>query len=288
MLLVEVLVNGVLLGGLYASMAIGFSIIWGVMNIINLAHGSMIVVGAYVAYWLNTRFGVDPFLTLPVAGLALFVMGFFLQQHLLNRVVRASVFMTLMVTFGLDMVLMNLNIALFTADIRSISTAYGGVQVGGIQIPYRRLAVFAVALALTLGLQWFMSRTRTGNAIKATSFDPEAASLVGMNTARVYAVTFGIGALMAGVTGPLIATTQSFSPVIGAALTMKSFVIVVLGGLGSIPGAIVGGVILGIAENLTSVVLGAGFRDVVSFVLLVVILVVRPRGIFGKRFYAEV
>lgn len=290
MLLLQVVINGILLGGLYACMAIGFSVIWGVMNIINLAHGSMILMGAYVTYWLNTRLGIDPFLTIPVAGLFLFCVGFLLQRHLLNRVVTASVFMTLMVTFGLDMVFTNAHIALFTADIRSVTTAYGGtgIELGDVRISTIRLAVFAIAIILTLGLQWFMSRTRTGNAIKATSFDAEAAGLSGMNTAWVYAVTFGIGAFMAGVTGSLITVTQSFSPVVGAAFTMKSFVIVVLGGLGSIPGAIVGGTILGIAENVTSVTIDPGLRDAVSFILLVVILVLRPRGIFGKRFYAEV
>jgi len=290
MLETQVVVNGILLGGFYACMAIGFSVIWGVMNIINLAHGSMILVGAYITYWMNLRLGIDPFLSLPVAGVALFGFGFLFQRHLLNRVVQASVFMTLMVTFGLDMILTNLNIAFFTADIRSVSTEYGarGFELGGVRISLVRLGVFLVAVVLTLGLRWFMNQTRIGNAIKATSFDREAASLVGMNPAWVYSVTFGIGAFMAGVTGSLVSVTQSFSPVVGAAYTMKSFVIVVLGGLGSIPGAIVGGMILGVTENLTSVALNPGLRDAVAFILLVVILLVRPRGIFGKRFYAEV
>lgn len=290
MLLLQVFINGILLGGLYACMAIGFSVIWGVMNIINLAHGSMILSGAYITYVLHAHLGLDPLLGLPVAGLTMFAVGFLLQRYLLNRVVQASVFMTLMVTFGLDMVLTNINLSIFSADLRSITPPYSGsgLEIGSIRISYPRLGVFVIAILLTLGLYWFMNRTRAGNAIKATSFDSEAAGLVGMNTAWVYSITFGIGAFMAGVTGSLVAVTQSFTPVVGASYTMKSFVIVVLGGLGSIPGAIVGGMILGVVENLTSIVLNPGLRDAVSFILLVVILVVRPRGIFGKRFYAEV
>ena len=290
MLLTQVLINGILLGGLYACMAIGFSVIWGVMNIINLAHGSMVLSGAYITYVLHAHLGLDPLLGLPIAGLAMFGVGFLLQRYLLNRVVQASVFMTLMVTFGLDMVLTNINLSIFSADLRSITPPYSGtgLELGEVRISYPRLGVFVVAILLTLGLHAFMNRTRVGNAIKATSFDREAAGLVGMNAPWVYSITFGIGAFMAGVTGSLVAVTQSFTPVVGASYTMKSFVIVVLGGLGSIPGAIVGGMILGVAENLTSIILNPGLRDAVSFILLVVILVLRPRGIFGKRFYAEV
>jgi branched-chain amino acid transport system permease protein len=290
MLTAQVLVNGVLLGGLYACMAIGFSVIWGVMNIINLAHGSMIIMGAYVTYYLATGVGIDPFLTVPVAGAALFAFGFLVQRFLVNIVIEASVFMTMIMTFGLDMVIINANIALFTADIRSLSPSYAGTgfSVGGVRIAYTRLGVFAIAVALTIALMLFMNHTRTGNAIKATSFDLEAARLVGIDTRRIYAITFGVGAAMAGITGSLLAVVFSFSPVSGVALTMKSFVVVVLGGLGSIPGAIVGGIVLGVAENLTAIVLRPGYVNAVGFGLLMVILVLRPRGLFGKRFYAEI
>jgi branched-chain amino acid transport system permease protein len=290
MLTSQVVINGILLGGLYACMAIGFSVIWGVMNIINLAHGSMIVLGAYLTYFTSSALGIDPFLTLPLSGAALFVFGYLVQRYLMNLVITASVFMTMIVTFGLDMVLINANIALFTADKRFLSLAYtgAGLDIGGVRIAYTRLLVFAIAVTLTLGLLAFMDRTRTGNAIKATSFDMDAARLVGVDTRRIYAITFGIGAMMAGITGSLLTVVFSFSPTAGATFTMKSFVVVVLGGLGSIPGAIVGGIVLGVAENLTSIILRPGWVNVVSFSLLLIVLVVRPRGLFGKRFYAEV
>jgi branched-chain amino acid transport system permease protein len=290
MLTLQVLINGILSGGLYASTAIGFSIIWGVMNIINLAHGSMIILGAYITYLITTKTGLDPFLTLPVSGLTLFLFGFLIQKFLINRIIEASVFMTLILTFGLDLLLINLNLSLFSADLRSITPSYAGLgwAWGDLKIPYARSGVFVFALILTLGLYIFMERTRMGNAIKATSFDREAAGLVGVNISRVYAITFGLGASLAGMAGSLVSVIYSFSPVIGTSFTMKSFVVVVLGGLGSIPGAIVGGLILGIAENMASVALEAGYKDAISFILLVGILILRPRGIFGKKFYAEV
>jgi branched-chain amino acid transport system permease protein len=289
-LFLQVLINGILSGGLYACAAIGFSVIWGVMNLINLAHGSMIILGAYITYTLTTATGVDPFLTIPISGASLFILGFLIQKYVINFVIDESVFMTLLLTFGLDLVLMNANLLLFTADLRSITPWYSGLgwDMGSIKIPYTRLGVFLFSLALTLILFLFMNRTKFGNAIRATSFDKDAAGLVGVDILKIYAVTFGIGAGMAGMAGSLISVISSFSPVTGAAYTMKAFVVVILGGLGSIPGAIVGGLILGIVENFSSILFDAGYKDAISFVLLVLILVLRPRGIMGKPFYADI
>jgi branched-chain amino acid transport system permease protein len=270
-------------------MAIGFSVIWGVMNIINLAHGSMIIMGAYITYWIWKETGLDPFATIPAAALVLFCFGFLLQKFLLNRIVTASVFLSLILTFGLDMVLRNAHIALFEANPRAVQTSYesDGVLLGSIRIPYTRAAVFGIAIALTLLLLVFMNRTRIGNAIKATSFDVEAAELVGMNSLRIYAITFGIGAMMAGIAGSLIATVQSFQPEYSVPYTTRSFVVVVLGGLGSIPGAIAGGLVLAIAEDYTAY-WRPGYIELVSFAILLSVLLVRRRGFFGRKFYAEV
>lgn len=290
MLFLQVLVNGILGGGVYACAAIGFSIIWGVMNLINLAHGSMIILGAYITYFFFTATGLDPFLAVPISGTVLFIFGYLIQKYLINHVIEGSVFMTLILTFGLDLVMVNAHILLFTADIRSINPWYAGLGLtfGTLKIPYTRLGVFFFALLLTAGLHLFLNRTRLGNAVKATSFDRDAAGLVGINVSKVYAVTFGIGAAMAGMAGSLVSVIYSFSPVVGTAFTMKAFVVVLLGGLGSIPGAIIGGLTIGIVENFASVFLEAGYRDAVSFILLLLILIFRPRGILGKKFYAEV
>ena len=284
----QAVLNGILLGGFYASMAMGFSIVWGVMNIIDLAHGSLIIIGAYLTYELCSRFGIDPFLTIPVSAAVLYCIGYVLQRYLINRVLQVSVFATLVLTFGLDRVLVNANLRIFSADIHGVTPPYTGLALvmGDLRIPLIRIAVFTVAIASTLALWLFLERTRLGIAIKATSFDPEAARLAGIDPARMYAITFGIGAALAGIAGSLVATVSTFSPVVGDALTTRSFVVVVLGGLGSVPGAIAGGILLGVVENLVSVVLPS-LRDAAAFVLLIAFLLIRPRGLFGRRFYAD-
>jgi branched-chain amino acid transport system permease protein len=290
MAMLQVIVNGVLLGGLYACVSIGFSIIWGVMNLINLAHGSMIVLGAYITFLISTQLEIDPFLTIPAAGALLFLTGYMLQAFLINLIVRASVFMTFIFTFGLDMLMINVFLVLFTADLRSLSIPYAHetVHVAGLGAPYGRLIAFVLAIVLTLALSLFLGRTRTGRAIKAVSFDRDAAALSGIDIGHIYALTFAIGCMMAGMAGSLIAVVYSFSPVTGESFTMKAFVIVVLGGLGSIPGAILGGILLGMAENMASYLLDPGYRDAIGFGLLLATLMFRREGLLGKRFFAEV
>ena len=290
MTIAQVILNGVLLGGLSACTAIGFSIIWGVMNLVNLAHGSMIVIGAYVTYLVSSQTGADPFLTIPLAGAILFLLGYLLQKFLLNLIVRSSVFMTFIFTFGLDMLLINVLLIAFSADLRSLSVSYAheSFRFGGLAAPYGRLIAFALAIALTIALSFFLDHTRTGRAIKAVSFDRDAAALSGIDINRIYALTFAIGAMMAGMAGSLIAVVYSFSPVTGESFTMKAFVIVVLGGLGSVPGAILGGVVLGVAENMASYLLDPGYRDAIGFGLLLLTLMFRSEGLLGKRFFAEV
>lgn len=284
MLYIQVIINGILLGGLYACMAMGFSIVWGVMNVINLAHGSMIILGAYVTWCVTELTGVDPFLTVPISAAVLFIIGYLLQNLLLYRVVQVSVFMTLILTFGLDMLLINLNIALFTADIRSVPIPYSGygLQFGSIRIPYVRIAVFAFAIGLTVCLHWFLKVSKAGRAIRATAQNPRAARVLGINIKQVYSLTFALGAAMAGAAGALMAVVYSFSPVAGDSFTLKSFIVVVLGGLGSVPGAVVGGTVLGVVESLTTVVLSPGYKDAVSFGVLVLMLIWRPRGLLNR------
>ena len=290
MLFLQLLINGILVGGLYTCVALGFSIIWGVMNLINLAHGTMIMAGAYLAFLLFTAVGLDPFLAIPVCAAALFVVGYGLQKYVINLVLRGSTFLTLILTFGFDILFVQLLLALFTADTRSVTTAYSGLGLvaGRLVVPYVRVGVFAVSLVLTYLLHVFLTRTKPGNAIRAASFDREAAQLVGVEITRVFPLTFAIGAAMAGATGALVAMTYSFSPVLGGTFTMKAFVIVVLGGLGSVPGAVLGGFTLGVAEHVSTLVLGPGLQEGIGFVVLLAVLIFRPAGLIGKQFYAEV
>jgi branched-chain amino acid transport system permease protein len=284
-LTLQIVLSGVLLGGLYGCMAIGFSVIWGVNGLINLAHGSMILIGAYITWWLHTTTGIDPFLTLPVSASMLFVLGVGLQRILLERVIRSSLFMTLVLTFGLNMLLVNVLLQIFSADVRAVTMPYASaaLEIGGIRLTWTRILVFAIALALTGLLHLFMSRTRTGQAIHAVAQNPRAAATLGIDVRHVRSVAFGIGAALAGSAGTLMAALYSFSPISGDSLTMKSFVIVLLGGLGSMSGAIAAAVVLGVCENLVSGLGAPGLRDAVSFVILLLILLLRPSGLFGAR-----
>lgn len=290
MLVLQLLINGILVGALYTCLALGFSIIWGVMNLINLAHGTFIMLGAYIAFLLFTFAGIDPFLAIPVSAAALFAAGYLLQRGVINLVIRGSVFLTLILTFGFDMLLVNVLLVVFTADTRSVTPAYSGVGFvyGDLVVPYIRIGVCAVALALTYLLHVFLTRTKLGNAVRATSFDREAAELVGVEVARIFPLTFGIGAAMAGAAGALVAMTYSISPVLGGAFTMKAFVVVVLGGLGSVPGAVLGGLTLGVVEHLSTLVVAPGYQEGIGFIVLLLVLVLRPSGFLGKPFYAEV
>ena len=283
----QVLVNGLLLGGIYALIGVGFSLVWGVMNVINVAHGAFIMLGAFAAFWIFTLFGVDPLLSLPLTMGVLFLFGYGTQKLVINRVIRAPIFMTLILTFGLELLLVNVALLLWTANPRSVITPYSSAAfaVAGVQIPTARVAIFLVALLLAGGLQVFLTRTRTGNAIRATRMDLEAARLQGVRLDRVYALTFGLGAAMAGAAGALISTIGAITPMMGIAYTAKAFAVCVLGGLGSITGALVGGLLLGLIEVVGAATIGPAYQDAISYLVLIVVLVLRPSGVLGQKYY---
>lgn len=285
MLVVQVLVNGILLGGLYGLMALGMSLIWGVMNIVNIAHGALIMLGAYLTFWMFTLWGWDPFLSLPATIALLFVYGYLVQRFLLNLIVRAQLFLTLLITFGLEVVMVNLARILWSSDLRQVTPAYAAhnFNVAGITVPYVRLWVFITTVVLSVLFLLVLERTRLGRAIRATSEELRAARLTGIPVAHIYAVTFGLGAALAGAAGGLWGMLFPVTPIMGGGLTLKSFVVAVLGGLGTMMGAIVGGLVLGIAESFTSTYIGPTYPNAVSFGLLVLILIVRPTGLVGRR-----
>ena len=277
MLFAQILVDGVLLGGLYGLMALGMALVWGVLNIVNLAHGAFIMLGGYVVFFLFTA-GLDPLAALPLAMLALFLFGYVIQRTLLNLIVRSALLNTLLFTFGLDVVLTYLAQLLFTADFRTINPSYAGANfsIDDVTIPVGRLVAFGIALLLALLLYLLLDRTRLGRAIRATAQNLDAARLYGVDPARIYAITFGIGAALAGAAGGLYGIVAQITPYIGATLTAKSFVIAIIGGLDNPLKIIAGGVVIGIAEAVTALYLGPTYTDVVSFGLLVLILVLRP------------
>ena len=286
--ILQAVINGLLLGGIYAVVALGFSLVWGVMNVINVSHGAFVMLGAFATYWLFVLFGLDPFVGAPLAMVALFVVGYAIQKYVINLVVRAPIYMTLILTFGLDLLIVNLGLIAWSADFRSVNTAYAGqgLVLGPLVIPYARAGTLLVALLASAALFAFMDRTRTGNAIRATRMDIEAAEGVGVRIDRIYALTFAIGAALAGLAGGLISATLPITPIMGLTYTGKAFVVTALGGLGNMGGALIGGIVLGLAETLGATLFGPGYQDAIGYVLLVLILVVRPAGLLGRAYYA--
>jgi branched-chain amino acid transport system permease protein len=277
-LLAQIIANGLLLGGLYGLMALGMALVWGVLNIVNLAHGAFIMLGGYAVYFLFAAAGIDPFLALPIAMAGMFVFGYLLQLLVLNQIVRSAMLNTLLITFGLDVVLTYLAQLAFTADFRTISPSYAGANITllGITLPLVRLAAFATAWLLAALLWLLLAHLPLGRAIRATAQNLTAARLYGVNPRQLYAITFGIGAALAGAAGGLYGMVGHLSPYIGAPLTAKSFVIAIIGGLDNPFAVILAGLLIGIAESLAALYLGPTYANVISFALLVAILVLRP------------
>jgi len=283
-MLTQVLINGILIGGIYASFAVGFSLIFGVLRIVNIVHGEFIMLGAFITYWLFKLYGIDPFLSIPVSFVTLFVFGFLIQRYIINRIIEAPEIMSLLLTFGLSLIISNLALTFWKGDYRLVNPEYAGanLKILSFTIPYVRLATFGFALAAVGALYGFLQRTDLGRAIKATSQNKIGARIQGVRPSMIYAVTFGLGAAITAVSGSLISLSFSVFPSMGGDYLLFSFFIVVLGGLGHIPGALAGGLILGILQSLSTNFLGAGMTYILVFVVLYLVLIVRPAGIFGK------
>ncbi len=283
-MLSQIILNGILKGGLYALMAMGMSLIWGVMDIINIAHGSFIMLGAFTTYWLFSMAHMDPFLSLLCSIPLLFLIGYGVQRHLINYVIRASSFITLILAFGIEIFINNSALVAWSADVRKVEVSYGAANVAighWLTVPLVRLAAFVLVIVISLVFFFILNRTNLGRSIRATSQDLDAARLVGVDVARTYALTFGMGIAAAGAAGTLWSILFPITPTMGGILTLKSFVVVIIGGLGSMLGPIVGGLFLGIAEALGSTWLGSTYSDLIGFSILVLVLIVRPRGILG-------
>jgi branched-chain amino acid transport system permease protein len=287
MIYLQIAANGLVLGGLYACIAVGFSLVWGVLNVINILHGSFIVLGSYVAYFCYVRLGIHPFASTVIAGAALFGLGYLLQAGIINRVIAAPVLITLTLTFGLDLILNNAMLVAFTADYQAVNLAHplGTLQLGPVFLPGDRVAAMVLALLLTLLLYRLLRDSRIGRAIVAVRMDREAAALMGVDVKRINAVTFAIGAFMAGAAGALLSIIFPISPLNAPMFLGKAFVVCVLGGLGSVPGAMLGGLVLGVIESFTSFWFGPERAVTISFALLLVLLFVRPSGLMGRRGY---
>ncbi len=281
----QYVINGLLIGGLYACIAVGFSLVWGVLNVINMLHGSMVVLGAYLCLYGVQHLGLPLYAVAPAVCCVLFIFGYAIQRGLLNRVVTQPILITLTLTFGLDLIVNNLILQVFSATPRSLITNYGMIDFMGLRVPVVRVGAMLVAGILTLLLYWLLRHSKVGRAIIAVRMDRHAAALMGIRIPHIYALTFGIGALMAGAAGCAMALIYPVTPMLAGVFLGKAFVICVLGGLGSVPGAIIGGLVLGIVEGVGTLTLGQQWATSVGFLMMMAVIVLFPTGIAGKKGY---
>ena len=288
-LVLQTLADGLVLGGIYALAAVGFSLIFGVLHVINLSHGILVLMGAYLALTFSTVFGLDPMLCIPLVMAGLFAIGYLYQRLLIQRAVDRASVNSMLLTFGVALMLQNAMIWLFSPDMRSItpSYAFSSFHLGPVNFDAVRVSALLASLVLLSCLALFLKFSAMGRVIRATAQQTMAAQLCGVNVRHVYALTFAVSAAFAGAAGIVLGIILPFSPADEGTWTLNAFVVVVLGGVGSPAGALIGGLLLGIVSTLTAQYIGPAFPNVTMFLLLVLLLLVRPHGLLGNAFSAS-
>ena len=279
----QVIISGLLAGALYSMVALGLALIYGVMRVINIAHGTLLMLGAYTTFWWFRLLGINPYVSLLVALPLMFFLGMLLQRTLVTRVVNAPELSSLLLTFGISIALVNMAQLAFTSDVRSVEFLTGAFLVGPFALSKSRLVAFAFAVAITAVAFWFLQKTKLGKAIRATSQSSEVAMICGVNVRRIHLFAFGIASALAAAGGSLVAVVVAIQPEMGQVYTFKSFLVIVLGGAGNYPGALLGGMLLGLVEQLSSLYLTTQLSEAVAYVLLVLVLLLRPTGLLGGR-----
>ncbi len=279
----QVVISGLLAGALYAVVALGLGLIFGVMRVINVAHGTILMLGAYVTYWWFQLLGINPYLSLLASMPLMFLLGALLQRGLVRRVVGAPELSSLLLTFGISIALVNVAQWQFTSDLRSVEYLTGSFIVGPFAFSKSRTIACAFAVAIAALAAWFLRRTKLGKAIRATSQNSEVALVCGVDVPRVHLYTFGLASALAAAGGSLVAVMVAIQPEMGGVYTFKSFLVIVLGGAGNFAGALLGGLLLGLVEQLSSLFLTTQVSEAVAYVLLVLVLLLRPTGLLGGR-----
>lgn len=282
--LITAIVTGVLLGGLFAVTALGLSLVFGVMRLINLVHGELVILGAYLAYELSTHAGFDPLVALVLVVPATFLIAFPVQRVLLTPVMSTGAEAALLTTFGLSVIAQNLFILIFSGDTQSLNAPYATSSLSalGLSVPTIYVIAFGFAVVLCGGAHLFLQRTGAGRAVRASSEDPMAAAMMGVDTRMVYSLTYAVAAACAAIGGVLAGLAFSFTPTSGTGYLLTGFAVVVLGGLGSVKGTFLGGIVIGVVESVGAAIVGDGYRDFIGFAAFLIILALRPQGLFGR------
>ena len=278
------IIFGILLGGLYVVIALGLSLVFGVMKVINVAHGTLVILASYLAFFALSQWGVDPILWL-LPGIPLFfVLGLLIEKYLLNRAIKMSADAALIIAFGIALIIQNAVQIIWTPQSRSLITEYSfeSFQIGNVYVPLVYILDFAVALIVMLVIHQFLNKTYLGQSITAASQDKEAAELMGINSTRVYQVAFGIAMALGAIAGVFFGLTFPFNPTSGNALLIIAFGVIILGGLGSMVGTFIGGMIFGLSQTLGGHFFGPTGQLLVPFLMVLVVLTIRPQGLFGR------
>lgn len=288
-MVLQVLIEGLLMGSVYALAALGMTLIFGVMKITNFAHGALMTVGMYVTYVAFTLFGLSPYAALPLSAAVLFVIGYFIQRIFIQKIDKAPNHNQLLMTFGLSIVIENVLLAVFGPDAKSeVFEAYSAsTTILGIRVNVAKLVALFVVLGVTAAIYIVLYKTNIGRAVRATSINADGALLMGIVTRKTKALSFGIGAMCTGIAGALLTPTINIDPTIGGSFQLICFVIVVLGGMGNLIGALVSGIIIGIVEAFTSYYLSGSWSTLVIYVIFILVLVFKPNGLFERRTIRE-
>ncbi len=284
-LLLPSLINGILTGGVYALLALGLTLIYGVLHIVNFAHGSLLMIAMFGAWLLAEKAGIDPYVALPIMIAAMFLLGWLLYSGVIGRISRGDDKTILLATLGVSVVLDNLALVIFTGDTRTIETPYSFdmIDVGIVSVPTAKLISFGFALVLAVVLWAFMTLTDTGRAIRAVAKEPDGARLVGIRPQRMFALAYGIGIACLGAAACLLLPSFYVSPSVGNVFVLLAFTIVVLGGMGSFVGAVIGGLVIGVTESLGGLYLGESLGPICVPIVFVAVLLLRPTGMFGAK-----
>lgn len=282
----QTIVSGLLLGGIFALVAVGLTLIFGVMKILNFAHGDFLMLGMYFAFFLSVMFGVDPYISAILSLPFFFGLGWLIQSYLIRPVLKAPESIQILLTVGLSLFLQNLALFLFSPDFQSLRVSYGGdtLMLFGVSISYVRVTACVIAIGACLGLYLFLGRTDIGKALRACAEERMGSMAVGINVERVYNIAFGLGIACVGLAGILMTPFFYIAPQVGLPFTLTAFVVAVLGGLGSLPGALVGGLVIGLIESMGEILLPSpSMKQIATFSVFLLILLFRPQGLFGGK-----